>query len=794
MAASSRRQLRDEENIVEVFDPSKLNALLPLRFPRGRQLSDRLSKILGAVGLENSASEPIRSIVNVVCSKVGLTVASRDLDYMMADAAASMVSANQIYPLAAKILVLEAIYKEAGATFSMLRHQAALDAMINQEHDDRFTYASACVLRQRYLIRDDDGAIERPQHMFLRVALQMHPNDLVSVRAIYEDMARHKFLPSSPILLYSGRVNPSLSSVYIFPAGTDYREVLDTSRKMGDASSQGGGIGLGVTSIPAKGTSLGKVDKVGIVPTLKHFDSYIPILDEGENFRPSAVTCHLEIWHTEVQSFLNLKKKGGMDRDRARRMYYCLWVNDLFMKRVIANEPWTLFCPTKAPRLLTKFGDDFEEEYRRLELEGKGHHTIRARDLWKAVIESGLKTGGPAIMFKDAVNEKSNQAHIGVISQSGTCMESAQYCDDQETAVCLCASVVLPSYVTVEGDFRFDDLEVVVRRIVRALTRLWGEAHLPFPSARASAFSHRPLGIGLQGLADALAMMSAPFDSGKARYLSCLISETIYFAAVDESSNLARIYGPHPTHGGSPASQGLYQYDHWDDRPTSDRHPWDTTRAKMKAGMANALLTVVMPTSGTSLISGYTEGVEPFPSIARSRTIPDYGYITIFPQRLVDFLEDHGLWDDEMKERIIANQGSIQSIGEIPENIRDQYRTCWEIDSYTPIRMAADRGPFVCQSQSLTLYISPPYINTLSRKLLQAWRAGLKTGMYFIETRPSPTGAHMADEDHGEFLLSETLSPEACEIEDDEDDAFETVPISPENLANMDIPEPFQLD
>ncbi|KAF5325800.1 hypothetical protein D9611_000601 [Ephemerocybe angulata] len=764
-------------------------------------------------------SHPYR-ITSLVCSKIGLTVQSKDLDSMLADAAATINSADPVYPLVARTLLIDKIHKEAGGSFSasmeaaynlsfvsrsfysiVEAHKAELDIMIEDRYDEMFTYSSLGVFLRRYIIRSDRGAVERPQHTFLRAALQMHPDDLASVRIAYEHMAQHKYLPASPILIYSGTDYPALSSSYILPAGGSPLKLFDTLKHIGEATMNGGGLGIGLGAIPAKGTLDGVVPRAGLVSTLKLLDAAMPILNEGQNVRPAAMTNFVEIWHADILSFVEMKRTGGPERARARELSYCLWINDLFMQRVAENEPWTLFCPTKAPGLLSKHGEDFAEEYRRLELEGLGSRTVRARDVWRLILLMILTTGGPAIMYKDAVNAKSNQSHLGVISQSGTCMENTQFCDAHEIAVCLYASLILPSFVSPDRRFRYDLLEGVTRQTVRSLTRSWGEAHLPLHSARASARSHRPLGIGMQGLADTLAMMSAPFDSALARGISEKISETIHFAAIDESCDLVSVYGPHPSFRGSPASKGQFQHDLWTDAPSLERYPWDETRTKMKNGMANALLTVVMPTAGTSQISGYTEGVEPFPSLARTRTVRGFGQTTAFPQHLVDSLDDYGLWTDEIRDRIIANNGSVQAIQEIPIFLRDMYRTCWEIEPYAPIRMATDRGRFVCQSQSLTLYVSPPSINSLSRQLIHAWWAGLKTGMYYIQTSPSIIGQGAGsldgegDEDLTNFLLAEVLASEACQVDPEESgagDEIEDTSITPASpLDGFITPAPF---
>ncbi|KAF6752416.1 ribonucleotide reductase [Ephemerocybe angulata] len=680
---------------------------------------------------------------------------------ILAEIAASVCSANASYAKLASVLRLQAIYRDTEPVFSTAmrvaynlditsnafnslveRHAEELDSMINEERDGAYSYESALfssslsILARTYMLKTKQGLIERPQYLFLRVAIQMYGDNLDGVRQAYELMSSHKYLPSSTILMNSGTIHPGLTSSYNLPLEFDHHSLFDSLNKVSVLSKSGAGVGLGMSGIPAQRSLPDGTSTPGLISFMKLTAAAIEVVDQGQLARPTAINASVEIWHADILPFILTRKFLSENYTVAKVLFQSVWINDLFMRRVAQNEDWTLFCPSEAPRLVTAYGEEFKREYLRLETSGVGARVVRAQDVWKTLLEVVLMTNGPAIMFKDATNEKSNQEHLGTILQSGVCMENAQFSDDQETAVSMTASVVLPSFVTPDGTVDYGGLEFVTRHLVVSLTRLHAEADYPAPSAKASAYSHRALGIGAQGLADTFALLGAPFDSPKAKALNSAIYETIYYAALDESCNQIGTFGPHPSSRGSHASRGTLQFDLWEDFTPSGRYDWEALKVKVKKGMANSLLTASMPTSGTSQITGFTDGMEPFASLAKTKVLPQFGRTTIFQGTLVDELANLGLWDDEMRERILSNDGSIQGIPEIPLEIRDVYRTCWELDPGTAVRLAADRGPYTCQSQSTTLYVSPRTVHNLSRQLYHAWWAKLKTGLASIMTRP----------------------------------------------------------
>ncbi|KAF6755975.1 ribonucleotide reductase [Ephemerocybe angulata] len=730
----------------------------------------RLYQIVGVDDITEDAEEAIANLARILKTRLGHSVLSKDIEPMIVSIAESVDSADPIYSTISTTLLLEAIYKETDRSFYQAmnrahllgllsapykdlieRHRYELDSIIVESRDNLFSSTALAALRDKYLIRHQGGILERPQHMFLRTALQAHGDDIDSVKLVYGLMSTHKILPGSPILINSGTPSPGLASSYMLPVDPDPRGLLDNLAKVYELTRIDGGVGLGMGSIPARGSIVDNVVTSGLLSNAKAFDSCIPIMDQGRSQRPAAVTTFIEVWHADVFSYVSMKRPDGQDSEITKNMFTCLWINDLFMKRVNNDELWTLFSPSDAPNLISSHGEDFQHEYRRLEAAGLGKTFIKARALWKTIIQMILTTGGPSIMFKDAVNGKTNHSHLGTITQSGPCLENAQYCDDQETAVTVLASLVLPNFITYDGlyepDFDYDDLESSSRQLVRTMNKVYGEAYFPVPSVRASAYSHRAIGIGIQGLADTFAMLSVPFDSPAARVINHKIAETIYYAATDESCNLIGAYGPHPSFNKSPAALGWFQHDMWDDSKVTPRYDWEELRIKIRKGITNSLLTAYMPTAGTSQLSGYTEGFEPFPSLCVTKDVRSIGRVMTFSKHLTGKLDELGLWDDEMRRDIVDHGGSIQGIHEIPLEIRDTYRTCWEIDPHSPIKLAAERGPFVCQSQSMSLYMSPPSLNALSRQLIHAWWAGLKTGLYCLVTRPAGGSVVIVDPD-----------------------------------------------
>ncbi|KAF5339966.1 hypothetical protein D9611_012430 [Ephemerocybe angulata] len=680
-----------------------------------------------------------KRLTTTFLSKFGDIIRTVDLRPLLASTAASFISSDSIYGEIARGVELETIYDETTWSFSdamlsaynanlvsedflanVTLHSRVLDTLISDTKDSRFSYFALKVLQKSYLLKDGVDLLERPQFMWMRTAVQIHGSDILNVEKSYCMMSSMRFIPGSPILSNSGSKLPGLSSCYLLPADTDPGTIFDTLQKVSAITLNGGGIGLGIQHLPAKGSIVNGRLRTGIVPIIKLLDASLNVIDQEPGKRPGAMTLYIEPWHAEILSFVRMKRLTGPDDERAKNIFFALWTNDLFMQRVDENSQWSLFCPSTASTLISTFGKDFEKEYRRLEASGKAYSTIPARDLWREIILCQIESGGPSILFKDAINRTSNQQNLGVITQGNLCTEIVQYANRQETAVSPIASIVLPSFVTRERRIDYDRL---------------GDT-----SVESGAQNHRAIGIGIQGLGDAFAMMGLPFDSAEAAQINVTISETIYFNAVDESCNLINVFGTYPTFDKAPASEGWLQPDYYTSARTSGRFNWDALRSKLKKGICNSLLTAYMPTADTSQLTGYSEGFEPITSMIVTREILT-GQIIVIPTHLISLLEDLELWSEALRDRIVADNGSIQRIQEIPKHIRAIYKTSWEIDPETIVLMAADRAPYICQAQSMNIFLSSPSIETLSRLIFLGWKRQLKTGIYLLKTSSSFTSA-----------------------------------------------------
>ncbi|KAF5326555.1 hypothetical protein D9611_001000 [Ephemerocybe angulata] len=616
------------------------------------------------------------------------------------------------------------------------RNMDILDAMISEERDGHFSYFALQTLRQTYLIRNGSELIERPQHIWLRSSLQMHQCDLEKVAASYEMMSTLKFMPGSPVLFNSGAVRPGISSCYLLPANEDPDEIFETLDKVARISRNGGGVGLGVQCVPSKGSKVKGIERTGVVPILKMLDAALDVIDQGSNKRPGAITVYMEPWHADILSFVRMKRNSGPEEERARKLFYGLMINDLFMRRVEEDEDWTLFCPSVAPQLVSSYGVTFEVEYEKLEKAERGTERIKARHLWTEIMESQMETGGPFILYKDSINRKSNQRHLGVITHSNLCTEIVQLSNQQETSVCNLASIVLPSFVSLERTFLFDELDRVVRHVVISLNQALVHSFFPLHSVRASAFNHRAIGIGIQGLADTFTLLGIAFDSPEAKQLNSDIAAAIYYSSVDESCELIKVHGAYPTFGNSPASKGWLQPNLWPGFAPSAKYDWDGLRKKAARGMCNSLLTAYMPTAGTSQLTGCSEGFEPLPCLISTRKVLN-GLFTIIPKHFMATMEDLHLWSEDLRDQIVGANGSVQNIESIPSNVRAMFKTAWEIDPATVVEMAIDRAPYICQSQSLSLHLARPSIQTLTKLTFMGWKGGLKTGLYYLRSQPS---------------------------------------------------------
>lgn len=648
-----------------------------------------------------------------------------------------------------------------------------ISAEIAYSRDFEFDYFGFKTLEKSYLLKVNGKIVERPQHLFMRVALGVQPDNIEEAMKTYHLISEGWFTHASPTLFNAGTNKAQMSSCFLVAMKDDSIEgIYETLKQCALISQSAGGIGLSIHNIRAKGSFIKGTNGTsnGIVPMLRVFNDTARYVDQGGGKRKGAFAIYLEPWHADIEDFLELKKNHGKEELRARDLFYALWVNDLFMKRVETDANWTLMCPNKSPGLADTYGKAFEELYERYEKEGRGLKTVKARDLWYKVIQSQIETGMPFMLYKDAANEKSNQKNLGTIKSSNLCTEIMQYTSEKEIAVCNLASIALPMFVK-DGNFDHKKLHDVTYQVTRNLNRIIDLNYYPVEEARYSNMKNRPIGIGVQGLADAFFKMRMSFDSAEARRLNKEIFETIYYAAVSASADLAKEHGAYESYEGSPMSQGIFQPDMWNVTNT-DRWDWTTLRAKVKTyGVRNSLLMAPMPTASTSQILGNNECIEPVTSNMYTRRVLS-GEFAVVNKHLVRDLIGLGLWNEEMKDRIIAHNGSVQYIPEIPADLKELYKTVWEIKQKSILEMAADRGAYIDQSQSLNIHMEDTNFGKLSSLHFTAWKLGLKTGMYYLRTRPavdaikftiketSATAAPVAT--NAEALMCSLDNPEAC--------------------------------
>lgn len=641
---------------------------------------------------------------------------------------------------------------------TVMRHADELNSAIVYDKDFNYNYFGFKTLERSYLLRIDGKVAERPQHMIMRVAVGIHGEDIESVFETYNLMSSKYFTHASPTLFNAGTPQAQMSSCFLVAMQDDSIEgIYDTLKTCALISKTAGGIGLHVHNIRATGSYIAGTNGTsnGLIPMLRVFNNTARYVDQGGNKRPGAFAIYLEPWHADVFEFLDLRKNHGKEEIRARDLFYALWIPDLFMKRVEQNKDWALFCPNEATGLADCYGDEFEALYTKYEnTPGLVRKTVKAQKLWYAILEAQTETGNPFMLYKDACNKKSNQKNLGVIKSSNLCTEIVEYSAPDEVAVCNLASIALPTFVDVNrGEYDFQKLHDVCKVVTKNLNKIIEVNYYPVEEARRSNFRHRPIALGVQGLADAFLALRMPFDSPEARHLNKQIFETMYHAAVEASAELAAELGPYETYQGSPASQGQLQYDLWGVTPT-DLWDWDALKAKIaKHGLRNSLLIAPMPTASTSQILGFNECFEPYTSNIYSRRVLAGEFQVVNPWLLRD-LVDLGLWSDNLKNRIIADNGSIQNVPNIPADIKSLYKTVWEISQKVVIDLAADRSAFIDQSQSLNIHIKDPTMGKLTSMHFYGWKKGLKTGMYYLRTMAASAAIQF------------TVDQEALKIED----------------------------
>lgn len=726
------------------------------------KITARVSRL--CYGLDPDHVDPA-AITQKVISGVYQGVTTVELDNLAAETAAYMTVTHPDYAVLAARIAVSNLHKQTKKQFSavvqdlynyvdpkngkaqpmiskwvydiVMKHADDLNSAIVYDRDFNYQFFGFKTLERSYLLRINGKIAERPQHMLMRVAVGIHGEDIESAIETYNYMSNKYFTHASPTLFNAGTPKPQMSSCFLIDMKEDSIEgIYDTLKTCAMISKTAGGIGLNVHRIRATGSYIGGTNGTsnGLVPMLRVYNNTARYVDQGGNKRPGAFAIYVEPWHADIFSFLDLRKNHGKEEVRARDLFYALWIADLFMKRVQENGEWTLFCPNEAPGLADVWGDEFEELYTRYEREGRGRETIRAQKLWYAILEAQTETGNPYMLYKDACNRKSNQKNLGTIRSSNLCTEIIEYTAPDEVAVCNLASLSLPSFVDYHrGEYDFNKLHEVTQVVTRNLNKIIEVNHYPVPEARKSNFRHRPVGLGVQGLADAFLALRMPFDSPEAKQLNIQIFETIYHAALTASCDIAKELGPYETYEGSPVSQGILQYDMWNVTPT-DLWDWASLKEKIaKYGVRNSLLVAPMPTASTSQILGNNECFEPYTSNIYSRRVLAGEFQIVNPWLLKD-LVDMGLWSDNMKNRIIADGGSIQRIPNIPDEIKALYKTVWEISQRTVIQMAADRGAFIDQSQSLNIHMKEPTMGKITSMHFAGWKLGLKTGMYYLRT------------------------------------------------------------
>lgn len=738
----------------------------------GRREEVHIDKITSRVqklcyGLNMDFVDPVEITLKVIGGLyVGVT--TQELDNLAAETAATKTTDHADYAVLAARLAVSNLHKETKKHFSdvmedlynmeneylkirfpmisdfhykIIKENAdRLNSAIIYDRDFGYNYFGFKTLERSYLLKIKRKIAERPQHMLMRVAIGIHGENIDDAIETYNLLSERYFTHASPTMFAAGTPRPQLSSCFLLTMSEDSIDgIYDTLKQCALISKSAGGIGLNVHCIRAKGSYIAGTNGIsnGLVPLLRVYNNTARYVDQGGNKRPGAFAIYLEPWHGDIFEFLDLKKNTGKEEVRARDMFYALWIPDLFMKRVEANEDWSLMCPHECPGLHDCWGDEFEKLYEKYESEGRFLRKVKAQSLWYAIIESQVETGVPYMLYKDACNRKSNQQNIGTIKCSNLCTEIVEFSSKDEVAVCNLASIALNMFVNVnEKKYDFNKLKEVTKIVTKNLNKIIDVNYYPIPEAKRSNMRHRPIGIGVQGMADAFILMRYAYESEEAQLLNQQIFETIYYGALEASCELAEKLGTYETYEGSPVSKGILQYDMWNKTPT-DLWDWTALKAKIaKHGVRNSLLLAPMPTASTAQILGNNESFEPYTSNVYTRRVLS-GEFQVVNHHLIKDLTELDLWDDDMKNRVIAANGSIQNIEEIPQEIRGLYKTVWEVSVKTLIKMAADRGAFIDQSQSFNIHVAEPNYGKLTSIHFYGWKMGLKTGMYYLRTKPA---------------------------------------------------------
>ena len=693
-------------------------------------------------------------------------VSTQELDELAAETAATLTTKHPDYAALAARISISNLHKTTSKSFSntikrlytyinpktqenasliskdvygiINKNAAILDSSIIYDRDFSYDYFGFKTLQKSYLLKLDGKVVERPQHMLMRVAVGIHHDDIDSVIETYNLLSEKWFTHATPTLFNAGTPKPQLSSCFLLTMQDDSIDgIYNTLKQCAKISQSAGGIGLSIHNVRGTGSYIKGTNGVsnGVIPMLRNFDMTARYVDQGGGKRKGSFAIYLEPWHCDVFEFLQLKKNHGKEELRARDLFYAMWIPDLFMKRVEENGSWSLFSPDEAPNLHETYGEEFEKLYTKYEKEGKARKTVKAQDLWFEILESQIETGNPYILYKDHANNKSNQKNLGTIKSSNLCTEIIEYTSPDEIAVCNLASIALNMFVKEDSTYDFQKLHDITKVITKNLNKVIDVNYYPVEEAKNSNMRHRPIGIGVQGLADAFILMKYPFDSAEAKQLNKDIFETIYYAAMEASMELSKKEGPYETYKGSPVSKSIFQFDMWGVTPKSGRWDWTKLKQKVKKhGVRNSLLLAPMPTASTSQILGNNECFEPYTSNLYTRRVLSGEFIVVNKHLLNDLIE-LDLWSDKMKDKIMEQNGSIQNINEIPDNIKLLYRTVWEVSQKSIIEMAADRGAYICQSQSMNIHMQDANFGKLTSMHFHAWKLGLKTGLYYLRTK-----------------------------------------------------------
>ena len=726
-------------------------------------------------------------------------ISTTKIDELSAEQCASMASTHPDYNILAGRIVVSNHHKDTSSTlFEVIsklynnkdvhnkdspivtkemydiveKHREILETTIDYTRDYLIDYFGFKTLERAYLMKVSNKIVERPQHMWMRVSLGIHKDNIEKVLETYDYMSQKYFTHATPTLYNAGTPKPQLSSCYLLSMESDSIEgIYNTLKDCAMISKWAGGIGLHIHNVRASGSEIRGTNGTsnGIVPMLKVFNNTAKYVDQGGGKRNGSFAIYLEPWHGDIEIFLQMRKNHGDEELKARDLFYALWIPDLFMERVKKDGDWTLMCPDECPGLSDVYGDEFKELYEKYEGENRGKKTVKARDLWFQVLDAQMETGTPYLLYKDACNRKSNQQNVGMIKSSNLCTEIIEYSDSEETAVCNLASISLPNFVNDTDPenvfFDHEKLHAVTKVVTYNLNRIIDVNFYPTEKTHKSNMRHRPIGIGVQGMADLFFKMNFTFTSDDAKQLNKDIFETIYHAALECSQEISLTEGPYSTFEGSPVSKGILQFDMWNVTPSA-RYDWNLLKELISThGIRNSLLLAPMPTASTSQILGNNECIEPIKSNIYSRRTIAGEFILANKYLMRDLLELE-LWNEKIKNNIVANNGSIQQLEMIPEHIREKYKTVWEMQMRDLIDMAADRGAFICQSQSLNLWLEDPNYNTLTSMHFYSWSKGLKTGIYYLRRRARHQAQQFTiePEKHRNNSLVEETEDEICEM------------------------------